>query len=273
MLVFGSVAWSVLGFGTALGYGFTGKKLDLIFWVLVGPTYISSFLLEKVIWNPLHNSLVSLKYELDFLIPFSGVPGLIILSALIVLFIKKLWGRKTAFLFSIIFGLLPIIAFALIYLLSLPASVKRSKRRSELQTQQQKQVVEIKSKLPIKEPTYIPDFLKKVGEHPSNSGNGITFEYQGTGIKYPSCFTITVILGQAKSPTTLLSSERFIDIDGTKALLHIEKDRSGNTYPYNLLFEHSGFTYGIWYSHEGSCSELPLLTEEELLKIVRSIIK
>lgn len=124
---------------------------------------------------------------------------------------QYIWGRKPAFLFSIIFGLLPIIAFALIYLSS---SVIGSKRRSELQAQQQKQVAEIKSRLSIKEPAYIPDYLIKTRDVPKD--DGITFEYQWREIlsEYPICFTI-----------------------------------------------------------EGSCSKPPIMPEDELLKIVRSIIK
>lgn len=272
-LVLGSVGWSILGFSTALGYGLAGKKPDLIFWLLGWPSYFY-YSLENSIWNPLLDLFGPLKYELDFVVPFLAAIPLLILAALLALIIKNFGGSKYVFVYSIIFGVLPIIAYGLFYTYSYTIA---SKKQAEQQVQFQKEVEEIKSTLPIKEPTYIPSFLKKIGERPGSNPDGITFYYSGSGTKNitQSCLTITQYEGPlgVKFPNTLISSEKFIDINGTKALLQSAKDLSGNAYPNELRFEHSGFAFMIRYSHEGSCSKLPLLSEDELLKIVRSMIK
>ena len=272
-LVLGSVVWSILGFSIGLGYGLSGQKPDLIFWLLSWPYFIT-FFADEIIWSPLSKLLGDLKYELDFVVPFLGSALLLILASLIALIIKKFWGSKYVFVYSIIFGVLPIIAYGLFYTYSYTIA---SKQQAEQQVQFQKEIEEIKSTLPIKEPTYIPSFLTKIGERPGSNPDGVTFYYSGGGTKNitQSCLTITQYEGPlgVKFPNTLISSEKFIDINGTKALLRSEKDISGNTYPGELRFEHSGFSFMFMYLRGGSCSKLPLLSEDELLKIVRSMVK
>lgn len=128
----------------------------------------------------------------------------------------------------------------------------------ELQ-QRKAEVTRVKSTFNVKEPQFLPSYMKKIGEYAS--GERFNTLYEGG-------LMITQAKGKTVFPDTLLSSDRIVSIENVNVWISSSRKEF-----YDIRFDHNGIVYLVSYSHLGSDSKYPLLSEEELLKIVESLIK